>query len=612
MAGFGEVDWATCGDGCMGVRLPTGGLCWAHATDEHFDAAREQFATDGKLIASGVTFSAELLSRIFAHKGRKLLAQERRRVSVDFRNATFTDDVYLLGADGPAHFENAEFRGSVRFHGKFGSTAFFEGVTVNGHADFSGATFEGGARFLATRIGTATFTRATFKHDADFRRALFNSAHFVETTFERDVRFDNVTFSGPADFTETDFDRKTSFHDATFEKAVSFYKARFTGDALFSQVTFHQARQLGPMLLGGRLALDGAIFHQAVMIKAAANVVDCQRARFLGGVQLQLPGAKVELDDADLAAPSLLRSAPFLVDYFDVELEGRFRTGPKDPGKTLTSIDDEADYSFPEQDPHKPVPEVREANEADYLNARPRLVSIRRADVAGLTVAGVDMRACRFAGAHNLDQLKMSDVEFAATPHNWRWTARQTIAEEHNLRTESGWNGSDVQPPDWFDLSDAYEARRPGPAQIAAIYRSLRKGREDHKDEPGAADFYYGEMEMRRLDGGTPPAERAVLFLYWLFSGYGLRASRALLWLLGVLAVAALLLAATGLAESAATWSFPRRLGTAALVALEGAMFRSTDQHLTYTGRLVQIGLRFTGPILLGLAALSIRGRVKR
>jgi hypothetical protein len=34
--------------------------------------------------------------------------------------------------------------------------------------------------------------------------------------------------------------------------------------------------------------------------------------------------------------------------------------------------------------------------------------------------------------------------------------------------------------------------------QIAGLYRALRKGRGDIKDEPGAADFYYRVMEMRR------------------------------------------------------------------------------------------------------------------
>src|SRR5271154_4185370 len=79
------------------------------------------------------------------------------------------------------------------------------------------------------------------------------------------------------------------------------------------------------------------------------------------------------------------------------------------------------------------------------------------------------------------------------------------------------------------------------PGQIAGLYRALRKGREDVKDEPGAADFYYGEMEMRRharplsdgkLDrhsaatsgGGV---ERGILTAYWLVSAYGLRAARA-------------------------------------------------------------------------------------
>jgi hypothetical protein len=49
--------------------------------------------------------------------------------------------------------------------------------------------------------------------------------------------------------------------------------------------------------------------------------------------------------------------------------------------------------------------------------------------------------------------------------------------------------------PDWLndETPDVLE-----PGQIAGLYRALRKGREDVKDEPGAADFYYGEMEMRR------------------------------------------------------------------------------------------------------------------
>jgi hypothetical protein len=172
------------------------------------------------------------------------------------------------------------------------------------------------------------------------------------------------------------------------------------------------------------------------------------------------------------------------------------------------------------------------------------------------------------------------------------------------------------------------------------LYRALRKGREDSKDEPGAADFYYGEMEMRRHDRTAPWPERLVLWLYWLVAGYGLRASRALGWLLCVLVVATVLLAAVGFAPPPSTnplsttiigiapqqhigfeatpptmtaaRPFPDRLGTAALVALEGAVFRTSDQALTFKGRLIHTTVRFVGPVLLGLALLSIRGRVKR
>lgn len=57
---------------------------------------------------------------------------------------------------------------------------------------------------------------------------------------------------------------------------------------------------------------------------------------------------------------------------------------------------------------------------------------------------------------------------------------------------------------------------------------------------------------------------------------------------------------------------FGARLGTAALVALEGAVFRTSEQQLTYKGRLIQTLVRIVGPVLLGLALLSVRNRVKR
>ncbi len=270
----------------------------------------------------------------------------------------------------------------------------------------------------------------------------------------------------------------------------------------------------------------------------------------------------------------------------------------------------------------------------------PRLLSLRRADVAGLTISGVDLQACRFADAHHLDQLRVEDSNFAATsPRGWRWTTRQTIADEHHWRAEqatkhereagwaegegrratakrearrakaaNAWYGPPHKPPSWLEL-DPFRAA--GPSMIAGLYRALRKGREDNKDEPGGADFYYGEMEMRRHDTLKPRVERLVLWLYWLVSGYGLRAWRALAAVAVVIGLFGVGFSRVGFhhphPSQAVSWLYALQ----ATVSLEGKAHQLSGQ-LTLPGELLRVGLRLTGPVLLGLALLSIRGRVKR
>jgi hypothetical protein len=156
------------------------------------------------------------------------------------------------------------------------------------------------------------------------------------------------------------------------------------------------------------------------------------------------------------------------------------------------------------------------------------------------------------------------------------------------------------------------------PQIIAAIYRDLRKGREDRGDAPGAGDFYYGEMEMRRHAGppqkGRAPGrltrdrgERAELWLYWLVSGYGLRASRALICLAATILIGATLLDLFGFRPD-------RSFGRALLFSLEStiSLLRAPQAKLTTGGEVIQIALRLLGPLFFGLALLAVRGRVRR
>ncbi len=50
----------------------------------------------------------------------------------------------------------------------------------------------------------------------------------------------------------------------------------------------------------------------------------------------------------------------------------------------------------------------------------------------------------------------------------------------------------------------------------------------------------------------------------------------------------------------------------ASLVVINSVIFRSSGQNLTTLGTAVEMLSRISEPVLLGLAALAIRGRVKR
>jgi hypothetical protein len=437
---------------------------------------------------------------------------------------------------------------------------------------------------------------ATAPHDAEdhptFREARFDWATFQDARFDnatfQHARFDDATFQGDAGFIGTTFQGTAWFGGATFRRHAGFRYARF-----------EQARQLGPLLVYGVLALDAAHFAQLIQIEASTRGLSCQRARFPAGVQFRLRGAQIVVDDADLPSPSLLMGIDALSDARLVRREQRFV-----------------------QAVHRLAPQA-----AVELSARPRLLSVQGANVAGLGLANVDLAECRFAGAHNLDRLRLeTKVSFSAAPVRLPWDRRRVIAEERAWRAARSERWA---TPQWWPawLYEPFGTKWPGalPAgQIAGLYRALRKGREDAKDEPGAADFYYGEMEMRRYAGrptgdtstGNPTGEasrgqveRAILTTYWLVSGYGLRAWRALAWLAAVTAVFAVAFHLAGFArppQPASYWS--------SLLYAFRATLSLTDPEvqLTAWGRLLQALLRLTGPVLLGLALLAIRARTKR
>ncbi|WP_326693182.1 pentapeptide repeat-containing protein (plasmid) [Streptomyces sp. NBC_01795] len=565
--------WPHCGHeaepDCRGIRVGSHDYCLAHLEEADRSAYLASLQPGADIDHRGTRFDGVLLAKLLSAL-----------------TPTADDRAHL----GSALFMDAEFEGDVRF---------------------TRAVFNGEARFTEARFrGDVEFVGATFKGKTDFSRSEFsNHVNFFHVEVDGDISFALARIGGNGIFTKVDISGSASFHMMEFGGLASFADARIKGDTKFHRTNFQRAPKLGPMSCCGTLDLSEATFGAAVTIEVAAPTVLCRRTRWAATAALRLRYATVDLSDAVLEYPVIVatHSRPFTLPFTD--------------------------------------PPGSEEPELDRQNPRVQVVSLRGADAAHLLLADIDLTQCLFAGTVHLDQLRLEGLyHLPATPSGlrrrgvWpvRWTPRRTLAEEQHWRTarSTGTDGWTTPAPEGVDVLD--------PAALAPVYRQLRKAFEDGKHEPGAADFYYGEMEMRRHADDIPLGERSVLAAYWAVSGYGLRASRALGWLLLAMTTTVLLMTLWGLPKDdqkpettgkltdqrislttdtpeAATPDgpltqrmTPDRFEKSLRVVINSVVFRSSGQGLTTFGTYTEMASRVTEPVLLGLAALAIRGRVKR
>jgi hypothetical protein len=631
-----------CGHGCQGVKLPFAHRCLAHATPSQRAFVLKDWALLQRLDLTGVTISTDLAAEL-------LSAVQAEAIDSDGNRAPWCPQL-----------RNAKFAARVNFKG----TVFGDGVSLGGTVfgdgvSFGQATFGERASFMGARFGDAVdFGGTTFGREAWFNAAAFgDDAWFGDAHFGGGASFHQAVFGHRAAFDRIGFGTGTAFDEAHFGNDVSFENACLGDGSSFDKASFGDWAQLGPLVINGSLSLSQTVFQQAPTIQVACGRLDCRKAKFHASGTLRLRWAEVTLDEVEFERPSIVIAAPPFAELTDKERALADRLTDGQP-----------------PDPNQPDELVR--------TERPRLLSLAGCDVSNLTCARLDLRACRFAGAYNLDQLHIDGPTWYARvpgfqrgwgwPPLWRWTGRQTLAEEqcwrftHERSTrQRGWWPA---PSKWSTDNTATTlsgTRREQAAEIATIYRALRKGLEESKDEPGAADFYYGEMEMRR-NAAQPGVERLILRVYWLVSGYGLRAGRAITAAVVGLTLFTVLMVAVGFEPPASsqaasattsTAGLPTR-ATASTVGIPTSASKTTtigtptspttssagiatttteppdtspagaaaygartaiglpiyppQPKLTVWGDVLQITLRITVPVLLGLAILSIRGRVKR
>ncbi|MFC4085502.1 pentapeptide repeat-containing protein [Amycolatopsis samaneae] len=450
---------------------------------------------------------------------------------------------------------------------------------VFGEADFTEATFFGPVSFADTKFeywarftnavfahGPA-FDRATFSHNVSFEGATFEltssfvaavfheAAFFPHTRFKQNVTFDFTEFHGLTDFGHADFQGGFSARSAVFHSPARFTGSSSSDTAVFDHAEFEAEDYSFDHFTTGHLSLGKATFRKPVVLDFSAGELSCVATRFEDAATIRLRGSAVVMDRAVFTAPSAITAVP---------------AGPGED--------------------------------------RPELISLRGVDVTNLTLTDLDLRSCRFGGALHLDKLRLEgDYVFGrppagfrtgwAWPPVWRWTRRQVITEE------GAWRATTAKGTGWATGEDVLKPRR-----IASLYRQLRKAQEDNKYEPGAAGFYYGEMEMRRNDRDNSLAERVILTLYWAASGYGLRASRAFACLTVLLLLAGFFFQHFGITGVSLSY------GDGLLDVVGSAMGLDVvkPETLTRCGHVLRMIVRIGSPLFLGLAALAVRNRVKR
>jgi hypothetical protein len=485
---------------------------------------------------------------------------------------------------------------------RFQKDALFNGITFDSGADFEDCTFDGPALFRNTTFNA-------FSNDAescaDFQGARFAGfADFADATFRSGAQFRGARFEKDARFLSATFEHNGFFREVEFAGYCNFVRATVTYGLWFNDATFGGRADLKPVAAGA-LCIEDADFAGKADVQLATKSLNGRRARFRRGASIGVRYGEIRFDGARFEAGSTIFMAP----------TSDLREDEAWPYRNEYFVRDvEADFAKAWQSD--------EGDEAERLNPRPVLASLMQADVAGLHVAEtVEMCKCLFMTAHNLEKMRLDGNPWFLHAPRFR-SSRRVIAEEILMRS------SDNAAWRYWSIDSTTPNVDDEPRHIEGIYRSLRKGLEDSGDQPGAADFYYGEMEMRRLTSNW--GTRWVLHLYWLLCGYALRPTRALVALVTAVIIASVLFTHIGFAASSPHFEVagidPHGAAVYAKVAAANApgfwdafayswqtvVLKSPDVDLTTTGRWIVVATRIAGTTLLGLFFLSIRGRVKR
>lgn len=330
------------------------------------------------------------------------------------------------------------------------------------------------------RLVAAIFSDAKFGRETSFNSCcIIGDANFERVTFSQRTSMSFATFRSRAIFagaTVTDGD----FRGARFEGSSSFYEARFEGTtncipAYFETVSF-SGTSFGGTAIFANVNFGGADFRNVAF------------------------GANASFGDAAFATNPEFTKASFAADaHFNL----------KDGGGTTIDLAGSSFSGLTRPTTNVPlglasivVKEPLTVGSGRVGNAAISSLQHSTLEAPLIISDGVSLADCQLSNATGLSNLRVLDKGV------WAINRRRRVLADALILAEKG-----------------------TPDQIATVensYRQLRAALEASKDYAGAADFYYGEMEMRLRGAERWSVERWLLWGYKWLAGYGLSAYRAL------------------------------------------------------------------------------------
>jgi hypothetical protein len=543
--GGGQTSWRRCATyGCLGEALSGHGECFAHSRPDERRAYLDHVTSNGQTaLLRGVEITPEVWALIVEHVGE---AGVFCTGAVFAFRLTFIDDAFtgLLDLTAAELGDGVEAR-QYEFARGFGASFVDFGSTAPAY--FFECTFRGPIALQYAHIKSQELAFEQCKID--------DSVHAVGSIGA--FAFRDCAISGDLSLQGANL-QLLSMNGTSVEKAVNLDRLS-TSALMASRIRLPSATALTGANIQNYCNLSGASFGARIRLDISADDIDLQGANFEHGGRLEAARARIDLQRLLLGG--------------QLTIVGR-------DGASIQSIDD--------------------------------------ADAASLALGSVDLSRCVFHRAHGLDGITIESTRELPFAPGWFRTKRRCIADEFAWRARNSWYRRDDWRLDGTALNPAGPAERRLQAphtvvlpelsagQVARVYRMLRNSLETRSNQPGAADFYYGEMEMRLRDHTSGWPERLIILLYWLTSGYGLRAFRSLVCLAAVCLLGASVLHSRG---------FTSRVDftTAIIASVEGLVpGLPIANELTTAGRATNVALTILGPLLIALFVLALRNRVRR